>query len=189
VRKPGDWSPNIVQGKTVDLSTGEGLRIWSDVMARIGGRTVAEPAPEGARYGAGQVIRPRLGQGTFRVLVTDTYRRRCAVTGERTLPVLEAAHVRPYAEGGRHEVANGILLRSDLHTLFVPGSAWHIRAQMAIDALDRAWPRRPHSMLVDYSESVPHSFSRSPAASLVSGPQLRARFEANGTAGRASHGH
>ena len=49
------------------------------------------------------------------------YRRRCAVTGERTLPVLEAAHVRPYAEGGRHELANGILLRSDLHTLFDRG--------------------------------------------------------------------
>jgi putative restriction endonuclease len=121
VQEPSDWSPNIVQGKTVDLSTGDGLRIWRDVMARIGGRTVAEPAPEGARYGAEQVIRPRLGQGAFRILVTDTYGRRCAVTGERTLPVLEAAHVRPYADGGRHEVANGILLRSDLHTLFDGG--------------------------------------------------------------------
>jgi putative restriction endonuclease len=29
--------------------------------------------------------------------------------------------VRPYAEGGRHELANGILLRSDLHTLFDRG--------------------------------------------------------------------
>lgn len=48
-------------------------------------------------------------------------RRRCAATGERTLPVLEAAHVRPYAEGGRHELSNGILLRSDLHTLFDSG--------------------------------------------------------------------
>jgi putative restriction endonuclease len=43
------------------------------------------------------------------------------VTGERTLPVLEAAHIRPYADGGRHEVANGILLPSDLRTLFDQG--------------------------------------------------------------------
>ena len=37
----------------------------------------------------------RLGHGAFRLLVTDAYQRRCAVTGERTLPVLDAAHIRP----------------------------------------------------------------------------------------------
>ena len=50
--------------------------------------------------------------------VTDAYQRRCAVTGEKTLPVLEAAHIKPYAELGPHRVSNGILLRSDLHKLF-----------------------------------------------------------------------
>jgi putative restriction endonuclease len=40
-------------------------------------------------------VQPRLGQGAFRLLVTDAYQRRCAVTGERTLPVLDAAHIRP----------------------------------------------------------------------------------------------
>ena len=39
------------------------------------------------RYGAATLIQPRLGQGTFRVIVTDAYSRRCAVTGERVLPV------------------------------------------------------------------------------------------------------
>jgi putative restriction endonuclease len=53
--------------------------------------------------------------------VTDAYQRRCAVTGERTLPVLEAAHIRPFAEHGPHHVENGLLLRSDLHTLFDRG--------------------------------------------------------------------
>jgi putative restriction endonuclease len=51
-------------------------------------------------------------------LVTDAYERRCAVTGEKTLPVLEAAHIKPYALNGPHRVSNGILLRSDLHKLF-----------------------------------------------------------------------
>jgi putative restriction endonuclease len=55
------------------------------------------------------------------VLVTDAYHRRCAVTGERVLPVLQAAHIRPYTEGGDHRVDNGLLLRSDLHTLFDRG--------------------------------------------------------------------
>jgi putative restriction endonuclease len=69
----------------------------------------------------GAIVYPRLGQGTFRVLVTDLYERRCAVTGERTLPVLEAAHIRPYGASGPHDPRNGVLLRSDLHTLFDRG--------------------------------------------------------------------
>lgn len=60
----------------------------------------------------------RLGQGAFRLAVTDGYGRRCAVSGERTLPILDAAHGRPYAEGGTHDVSNGLLLRTDIHRLF-----------------------------------------------------------------------
>lgn len=52
----------------------------------------------------------RLGQGAFRIVVTDAYRRRCAITGEKTLPVLEAAHIIPNAENGPHIVTNGLLL-------------------------------------------------------------------------------
>ena len=70
------------------------------------------------RYGQPVLIAPRLGQGSFRTLVTTAYSYRCAITRERTLPVLQAAHIRPYAEGGMHELSNGLLLRSDLHTLF-----------------------------------------------------------------------
>ena len=64
---------------------------------------------------------PRLGQGAFRVLVTDIYNRRCAITQERTLPALEAAHIRPYGDGGEHEARNGLLLRRDIHSLFDAG--------------------------------------------------------------------
>jgi len=74
-----------------------------------------------ARDGKPILVQPRLGQGAFRLLVTDAYQRRCAVTGERTLPVLDAAHIRPYAELGPHKLENGILLRKDLHALFDAG--------------------------------------------------------------------
>jgi putative restriction endonuclease len=121
VAEPHSWPSTIVAGRTEDLTRGDGTRIWSDVMHRLRGSRIGEPPVESARYGAEIVIRPRLGQGAFRVLVTDTYSRRCAVTGERTLPVLEAAHIRPYALGGEHKTANGLLLRSDLHTLFDGG--------------------------------------------------------------------
>jgi putative restriction endonuclease len=55
------------------------------------------------------------------VLVTDSYERRCAITREKTLPALEAAHIRPYAEGGDHVASNGLLLRRDIHSLFDSG--------------------------------------------------------------------
>ena len=76
--------------------------------------------PKLPRYGSASMVFPRLGQGSFRVLVTDAYGRQCAATGERTLPVLQAAHIHPYAVGGPHRVDNGLLLRSDLHTLSRP---------------------------------------------------------------------
>jgi predicted restriction endonuclease len=34
---------------------------------------------------------------------------------------LEAAHIRPYAEGGEHLLPNGLLLRADIHRLFDAG--------------------------------------------------------------------
>jgi putative restriction endonuclease len=43
------------------------------------------------------------------------------VTQERTLPALEAAHIRPYSVGGDHEAPNGLLLRRDIHSLFDAG--------------------------------------------------------------------
>ena len=78
----------------------------------------SEPA---ARFGEPTLVHPRLGQGSFRVLATDAYERRCAVTLERTLPALEAAHIQPYSEGGEHRLDKGILLRRDLHALFDRG--------------------------------------------------------------------
>lgn len=96
---------------TERLSAG---RVRDEVFAPIG---------DTARYGAPQLVLPRLGQGAFRVLVTDAYDRRCAFTGERTLPTLEAAHIRPYSLQGPHAVSNGLLLRSDWHHLFDEGYA------------------------------------------------------------------
>ena len=81
-------------------------------------QSLAQVSEQTARYGTPITIRPRLGQGAFRVEVTDAYSRRCAITGEKTLPALEAGHIRPYAKSGPHEIRNGLLLRSDIHNLF-----------------------------------------------------------------------
>jgi hypothetical protein len=83
--------------------------------------TATVAAIETHGFGKPQIILPRLGQGLFRILVTDAYSRRCAITGERTLPVLEAAHIKPYSLVKRHELPNGLLMRSDLHRLLDEG--------------------------------------------------------------------
>jgi putative restriction endonuclease len=113
---PASWSPHIQQGRTYDASDGDGRRLWDAVLERQPQHsTPFMPIP---RYGEPNLIRPRLGQGAFRVSVTDVYQRRCAVTCERTLPILDAAHIRPYGQGGEHEITNGLLLRTDIHRLF-----------------------------------------------------------------------
>ncbi len=128
VPAPRDWSKNIVQGKTYDLSVGEGKRVWDACVQRLSAEqldlqagAVRDGHPDGPRYGKDQIYRPRLGQGSFRIAVTDAYGRVCAVTGEHSLPVLDSAHIQPYADGGPHEVSNGLLLRADLHRLYDRG--------------------------------------------------------------------
>ena len=118
---PDSFSPNIVTSKSYDTSDADGRALWDQVIERMGLFAGSGLPEENARFGKPQIIQPRLGQGAFRVVVTDAYRRRCAVTGERTLPVLDAAHIHPYSEGGPHRVSNGLLLRRDLHKLFDDG--------------------------------------------------------------------
>lgn len=121
---PENWSKNIVRGKTYNSDEPIGANLWGQVQQRLLHR-VEERLPEGrgednasARYGKEYLQRSRLGQGAFRVLVTDAYQRRCALTGERTLPVLEAAHIKPFSKSGPHQIDNGLLFRSDVHKLF-----------------------------------------------------------------------
>ena len=114
---PNSWSPNIVSFKTYDTGEAEGRALWDAVNERMA-RSPAFAAGPAGRFGEPQLVKPRLGQGAFRVLVTDIYGRRCAVTQERTLPALEAAHIRHYSDGGEHEARNGLLLRRYIHSLF-----------------------------------------------------------------------
>lgn len=118
---PESWSQNIVRFKTYSVDDPEGRALWDAVQDRVSNFQPGLSESPRARYGEPVLIRPRLGQGAFRILVTDAYGRKCAVTGERTLPALDAAHIRPYAEGGEHSLSNGLLLRRDIHGLYDAG--------------------------------------------------------------------
>ena len=60
----------------------------------------------------------RQGQPAFRSALLTAYDSRCAVTGCDVVSVLEAAHIVPYRGSETNDVRNGLLLRSDIHTLF-----------------------------------------------------------------------
>jgi putative restriction endonuclease len=80
---PASWSPNIVVGRGYDTVDADGLQLWNEVMARAASIIGTEEIIDRPRFGTPVLVNPRLGQGAFRVLVTDSYERRCAVSGER----------------------------------------------------------------------------------------------------------
>ena len=122
---PKDWDRNIVQGKTYDASESHGLALFEQIQDKLNYREYMQSCVKedssAQRYGKELLVKPRIGQGAFKVLITDAYQRRCAITGEKTLPVLEAAHIKPYSLEGPHAINNGLLLRKDFHTLFDRG--------------------------------------------------------------------
>lgn len=126
--EPPNWPPHFQGFKTYGTDDPDGVMLWETAQPHIQVATYRTSLPQPgasdvpvAGWGEPTLIRPRLGQGAFRIIVTDNYARRCAVTGERTLPALDAAHIRPYVEHGEHEPSNGLLLRRDIHSLFDRG--------------------------------------------------------------------
>jgi putative restriction endonuclease len=119
----------IVQGKSFNTQDQYGNELWQkinttflkyfDISTIQNNETefIYEDT-EWPGYGNSILQKVRVGQGAFRILVTDAYNRRCSISGEKTLAVLEAAHIKPYNQEGPQKVSNGLLLRSDIHKLF-----------------------------------------------------------------------
>jgi putative restriction endonuclease len=121
-----DWPKQIVRGKGYEAEIEPGKSLLKRVQIILQSRHILSEeetvlfSPE-RRFGSPHTVLPRLGQGSFRVVITDAYKRTCAMSGSHVLHVLDAAHIKPYGKGGEHSVANGILLRQDLHTLLDRG--------------------------------------------------------------------
>ncbi len=120
---PRDYPLNNPQGFSYDASSVTGQQLMAAVEASSQHWTAQQVreqlrTPVAFRQG---IARVRLGQGTFALTLLDAYESRCAVSGERTRPVLEAAHILPVEKGGVHSVDNGLVLRVDIHKLFDRG--------------------------------------------------------------------
>ncbi|MCW5951402.1 MAG: HNH endonuclease [Propionibacteriaceae bacterium] len=125
VPAPPDFSPYIVRWKYYELTNAthvgkalERLLAGSGALAPL---DTTAPVSLGPTRGSPTLTVPRLGQQAFKSMVLTAYHRRCAITGDKITPVLQAAHIRPVSEQGEHRVDNGLLLRSDVHILFDRG--------------------------------------------------------------------
>lgn len=130
---PEDWSPNIVVGKTYSGDTRVGRGLIDEVYNRL-----QQPEAVGEVQFSQRWTTQREGQGAFRVGVTDAYHRRCAISGEKTLPILDAAHIKPVSVSGTHSISNGLLLRTDIHGLYDRGYMtitpdYHIEVSKRLD--------------------------------------------------------
>jgi putative restriction endonuclease len=123
VEPPPGFARNIVQGKSYDLADQSVAPYFRVLLQLLLGAVVEldfrqpwhRPGPV---FGDPRLAPYRLGQRSFQAVVLDAYHRRCAISGTHIPPVLQAAHIRPVTEGGEHRLDNGLLLRSDVHTLF-----------------------------------------------------------------------
>jgi putative restriction endonuclease len=128
---PPDFAPNVVQGKGYNLSTEpQHTAYFQGLLDRLLGQHIPVDLGNefdeawnrpGPAFGDPRLEPQRLGQQAFQAVVLEAYHRRCAITGTKIRPVLQAAHVRPLTGGGQHRLDNGLLLRSDVHTLFDRG--------------------------------------------------------------------
>lgn len=128
ITPPDDWSYNLTQGHKRRLDEGEMARIWAQCQAALPSADVGDQSRlqlqssiASAALGKPVLVQPRVGQGTFRAVTMDAYGGACAVTTEHSRPVLEAAHIVPYAHSHSHDIRNGLLLRADVHKLFDAG--------------------------------------------------------------------
>ena len=65
-----------------------------------------------------KAIKTRRGQPEFRQALLSIFGGRCCITECSIEGVLEAAHIVPHSIDTNYSVTNGLLLRSDIHTLY-----------------------------------------------------------------------
>ncbi len=69
-------------------------------------------------------IKRRQGQGRFRYKLVHGHKATCQITGCRAVELLDACHIRPHRGSNDNNSRNGLLLRTDVHTLFDLGLLW-----------------------------------------------------------------
>ncbi|HEX4830860.1 MAG TPA: HNH endonuclease [Trebonia sp.] len=125
---PPKFASSIVQGKGYDLGDPEAESYFHVLMQLVLGTPIPVDLKlgrpwhaTGPVFGEPRLAPYRLAQRAFQGVVLTAYHGRCAISGSKIRPVLQAAHIRPVTADGENRLDNGLLLRSDVHTLFDRG--------------------------------------------------------------------
>lgn len=103
-----------------------------------------EKAPKGGRRESKTMARK--GQGGFREKLIRRYGHVCAITGSCPAEVLQAAHLRGFADHETHNLTEGVLLRADVHLLFdkhlltVDPTTWRVVLAPSLSGYDAYAP-------------------------------------------------
>jgi putative restriction endonuclease len=122
---PPEFAKGIMQGRAYDLDDPRYGTYFAELTARVLGTgidvDIQWPLHTGPMFSDPRLRRERLGQKGFQAAILTVYNRSCAITGTKIWPALQAAHIFPVNAGGEHRIDNGLLLRSDVHTMFDRG--------------------------------------------------------------------
>jgi len=130
IEPPTDWKATIQRGKTYYPDQDFNEVMWHWIRANRPEPAIvrdpidiAEPDSDvvPAQFGGAYLTRGRLGQSGFRLQILKNYENTCVFTGEHTLPVLQAAHIKPVSTFRNNAITNGVLLRADVHILYDQG--------------------------------------------------------------------
>ncbi|MFP2201259.1 HNH endonuclease [Enterobacter ludwigii] len=100
-----EWARNLLKIKDINLLPTEADTIEKPLDATDG------------RLAVIRQIKQRRGQRKFREKLLVKHEK-CSVTGCAIVDILEAAHITPYRNDSHNDISNGLLLRSDIHTLY-----------------------------------------------------------------------
>lgn len=111
------WYVHEYNERTGDCRIVRSIKPARDIVDEGRGELGADyRGPEDARQL--KAISVRRGQRDFRDRLLGAWKRRCVVTECRIEGLLEAAHIVPHSEVTDYRTSNGLLLRSDIHTLY-----------------------------------------------------------------------
>ena len=93
---------------------------------RVASRLITSDAMQDARPVVERLVARPFRDVAFRSSVRAAYDKRCAITGLKLIngggrPEVQAAHIRPIAQGGTDSVRNGIALSGTAHWMFDRG--------------------------------------------------------------------
>lgn len=109
--------PDVIAALSTHLSLPDASSDTTSAPDRPDGSFDPAGLVDARRWVRASVVR-RQGQGEFRSALLGAYGSRCAISGCPVEDVLDAAHIVPYCGELTNHVQNGLLLRTDLHTLF-----------------------------------------------------------------------